>query len=72
MYKSTAMFEYKIAENERGLNTQSKGERVKIPLLPNKVGRRSGTMTMVTTLDLFMLQKVSWNISKTSFKDFYS
>ena len=27
----------------------NKGERVKIPLLPNKVGKRSGTMTMVTT-----------------------
>ena len=35
--------------NERVSNTQSKGERVKIPLLPNKVGKKSGTMTMVTT-----------------------
>ena len=25
------------------------GEQVKIPLLPNNVGKRSGTMTMVTT-----------------------
>ena len=30
-------------------NTHSKGEQVKIPLLPNKVGKRSGTMTMVMT-----------------------
>ena len=34
---------------ERGLNTHSKGEQVIIPLLPNKRGKRSGTMTMVTT-----------------------
>ena len=31
-------------------NTHSKGEWVKIPLLPNRVGKRSGTMTMVTTI----------------------
>ena len=29
--------------------THSKGEQAKIPLLLNKVGKRSGTMTMVTT-----------------------
>ena len=34
-------------ENERGQNTHSKGEQVKIPLLLYKVGKRSGTM--VTT-----------------------
>ena len=28
---------------ERGQNTHSKGELVKIPLLPNEVGKRSGT-----------------------------
>ena len=27
----------------------SKGKRVKIPLLTNKVGKRSGTMTLVTS-----------------------
>ena len=32
------------------LNTHGKGEQVKIPLLPNKVGKRS--RTMVTTLML--------------------
>ena len=37
-------------ENERVLNTHDKGEQVKIPLLPNRVGKRSGTMTMVTTV----------------------
>ena len=31
------------------------GERVKIPLLPNKVGKRSGTMTMVTTYTIWPL-----------------
>ena len=35
--------------NERVSSTHSKGERVKIPLLPNEVGKRSGTMTMATT-----------------------
>ena len=52
MYKLTAMFEHKIAtrqRKERVLNTHTKREWVKIPLLPNKVGKRSGTMTMVTT-----------------------
>ena len=32
---------------EKGVIT---GERGKIPLLPNRTGKRSGTMTMVTTL----------------------
>ena len=36
-------------ENERVLNTHSKGEQVRIPLLPNRVGKRSETMTMVRT-----------------------
>ena len=36
-------------ENERVSNTHGKGERVKIPILPNKVGKRSRTMTMVMT-----------------------
>ena len=40
MYKSTEMIEYKIATNM--------GERVKIPLLPYRVGKRS--RTMVTTI----------------------
>ena len=34
-------------------NTHSKGEQVKIPLLPNRVGKRSGTMVTTTPyLDL--------------------
>ena len=37
-------------KNERVTNTHGKGEQEKIPLLPNKIGKRSGTMTMVTTL----------------------
>ena len=28
-------------ENERGQNTRGQGERVKIPLLPNNVGKKS-------------------------------
>ena len=35
--------------NERGWNTHSKGERVKIPLLPYRVGKRSGTMVTTST-----------------------
>ena len=35
--------------NEKVSNTHGKGEWVKIPLLPNRVGKRSGTMTMVMT-----------------------
>ena len=34
------------------LHYNSKGERVKISLLPNRVGKRSGTMTMVTTIGM--------------------
>ena len=30
-------------------NIHRKGERVNLPPLPNKVGKRSGTMTMVPT-----------------------
>ena len=30
-----------VMTNERGQNTHSKGERVKIPLLPNNVGKDS-------------------------------
>ena len=38
------------------MDTHGKGERVKIPFLPNRIGKRSGTMTMVTTdFDLFYL-----------------
>ena len=33
----------KKRKNERGQNTQDQGEWVKIPLLLNKVGKRSGT-----------------------------
>ena len=38
--------------NEEVSNTHGKRERVKIPLLPNRVGKRSGTMTMVMTVQL--------------------
>ena len=38
-----------VRTNERGQNTHSKGEWVKIPLLPNKVGKRSGNDKRVTT-----------------------
>ena len=30
-----------VTQNERGQNTHGQGERVKIPLLPNKVGKKS-------------------------------
>ena len=51
MYKLTVMIEHKIEQvkqhdyngNERGQNTHDQVEQVKIPLLPNKVGKRSGT-----------------------------
>ena len=39
-------------ESERVSNTHSMGEQVKILLLPNSVGKKSGTMTMVTTHQL--------------------
>ena len=39
--------------NEKVSNTHSKGERVKIPLLPNREGKRSRTMTMVKTIGHF-------------------
>ena len=41
-----------ITRHERVSNSHSKGERVKIPLLPNKVGKRSKTMLMVTTVSM--------------------
>ena len=44
---------YIVYRNERLSNAHGKGEQVKIPLLLNKVGKRSGTMTMVTTIGLF-------------------
>ena len=49
-YVNKMKHEYDNNENERVSNTHSKGERVKILLLPSKVGKRSRTMTMVTTL----------------------
>ena len=39
-----------LNEIEREQNTHSKGGGVKIPLLPNNVGKRSGTDNRVTTL----------------------
>ena len=30
-----------VTQNERGQNTYGQGERVKIPLLPNNVGKES-------------------------------
>ena len=46
--------------NERGQNTHDQGERVKIPLLSNQVGKRSGTR--VTTIAYF--EPVSQAIEK--------
>ena len=40
-------------------NTHNKGERVKIPLLPNRVGKRSGTMTMVTTNKMLLNEELT-------------
>ena len=43
---------------EGGQSTHEQGERVKIPLLPYKVGKRSGTMVMTVTLEL--LEIIRW------------
>ena len=34
-----------VMQNERGLNTHGQGERVKIPILPNNVGKKSANNT---------------------------
>ena len=36
-----ALISFNDNESERGQNTHSKGEQVKIPLLPNNVGKRN-------------------------------
>ena len=74
MYKWTTLFEYKIATECKSseIYTLGKGVRVKIPLLPNRVGKRSGTMTMVTTLLLIfehsLINAISYKSSKGKLK----
>ena len=44
--KHTKKTKKMITMKWRGSNTHSKGEWVKIPLLPNRLGKRSRTMVM--------------------------
>ena len=46
--------------NERGWNTHSKRERVKIPLLPYRVGKRSGTMVTTQGIDKWRVKNQQW------------
>ena len=41
-------------ENERGQNTHRKEEQVKMPLLPNNAGKRSGTTGSKTLKELWL------------------
>ena len=43
---SNMVNEHHNNEMRRFENTHGKRERVKLPLLPNRVGKRSGTMTI--------------------------
>ena len=50
--------------NERGQKTHDQGEQVKIPLLPNKVGKRSGTMVMTQCKFQYMFSQQNKKIKK--------
>ena len=50
---------------EGGQSTHEQGERVKIPLLPYKVGKSSGTMVTTLCMKLYLLCSLKvWQMSK--------
>ena len=60
-----------VMQNERGQNTQVKGERVKIPLLPNNVGKRSVNAGPMITSNLKKIEtclSFCWTRATTIFK----
>ena len=49
-------------KNERKQNTQDQGERVKIPLSPNKVGQKERDKGHDTLIGQYLV-KMSWNLN---------
>ena len=47
---------------EGGQSTHKQREQVKIPLLPNKVGKRSGTMVTTLHVQILTFEKITIHI----------
>ena len=58
-----------VVQIERGQNTHGKGEGMKIPLLPNNVGKKSVNNSGPTVGSGQVWAGISWNINHTTWLD---